>query len=116
MFNTGCPNIQNKCTNNTGSPPPEGSKKFVLRFLSVNNIVIAPANIGNDNNNNHAVINTAHTNKGIKWKCNPGALILMIVLIKFIAPNIEDIPAKCNENITKSTEPPEWPITLDNGG
>jgi hypothetical protein len=48
-----------------GSPPPEGSKKDVLKFLSVNNIVIAAANTGNDNSNNIAVIKTLHTNKGI---------------------------------------------------
>ncbi len=30
-----------------------------------------------------------------------------VVLIKFIAPNNEDIPAKCKLNIAKSTEPPE---------
>jgi hypothetical protein len=29
------------------------------------------------------------------------------VVMKFIAPNIDDIPAKCNENIPKSTAPPE---------
>lgn len=40
----------------------------------------------------------------------------MIVVIKFIAPNIEDIPAKCNEKIAKSTEPPECDCIPDNGG
>jgi hypothetical protein len=30
----------------------------------------------------------------------------MIVVMKFIAPNNEEIPAKCNENIAKSTDPP----------
>jgi hypothetical protein len=29
-------------------------------------MVIAPANTGNDNNNNTAVIKTAHTNNGIE--------------------------------------------------
>ena len=28
--------------------------------------------------------------------------------VKFIAPKIEEIPAKCKLNIAKSTEPPEW--------
>jgi hypothetical protein len=36
--------------------------------------------------------------------------------MKFIAPNIDDIPAKCNENIPKSTAPPEWYSIDDNGG
>lgn len=39
-----------------------------------------------------------------------------IVVIKFIAPRIEDIPAKCKENIAKSTAPPEWYSIEDKGG
>jgi hypothetical protein len=35
----------------------------VLKFLSVSNIVIAPANTGNDNNNNIAVTTVAQPNK-----------------------------------------------------
>jgi hypothetical protein len=88
----------------------------VLKFLSVNNIVIAPANTGNDNNNNTAVINTAHTNNGSLCIVIPGALILIIVVIKFIAPSIDDTPAKCKLNIPKSTAPPEWYSILDSGG
>ena len=37
----------------------------------------------------------------------PGALILKIVVIKLIAPNIEDAPAICKLKIAKSTDPPE---------
>ena len=85
-------------------------------FLSVNNIVIAAVKIGKENNNKKAVIKIAHTYKGIIWKFKPGALILNIVAIKLIAPNKDDIPAKCNEKIAKSTEPPEWYIILDKGG
>jgi len=69
--------------------------------------VIAPAKTGNDNNNNTAVIKTAHTNNGILCIVIPGALIFIIVVIKFIAPKIDEIPAKCKLNIAKSTEPPE---------
>jgi hypothetical protein len=36
-----CPKNQNRCWYNIGSPPPAGSKKVVLKFLSVNNMVIA---------------------------------------------------------------------------
>ncbi len=45
-----------------GSPPPDISKNEVLKFLSVNTIVIAPANTGNDNKSNTAVITTAQPN------------------------------------------------------
>jgi len=40
----------------------------------------------------------------------------VIVTIKLIAPNIEEIPAKCNEKIAQSTEPPEWAFIPANGG
>ena len=42
--------------------------------------------------------------------------MLRIVVIKFIAPNIEEIPAKCKLKIAKSTEPPEWKAIDDKGG
>lgn len=88
----------------------------MLKFLSVNNIVIAPANTGSDNINKNAVINIAHTNNGSLCIDIPGALMLNIVVIKFTVPNIDDIPAKCKLNIAKSTEPPEWKPMLANGG
>jgi len=40
----------------------------------------------------------------------------MIVVIKFIAPAIEDIPARCKLKIVKSTEEPGCPNVDDNGG
>jgi len=79
----------------------------VLKFLSVNNIVIAPAKTGKDNNNKKAVISTDHTNNGSLSIVNPGALILKIVVIKFIAPIIEEAPAQCKLKIAISTDPPE---------
>ena len=56
--------------------------------------MIAPANTGKDNNNNTAVIKTAHTNNGNLCIVIPGARIFIIVVIKFIAPKIDEIPAK----------------------
>ena len=64
IYTSGCPKNQNKCWYKIGSPPPEGSKKEVFKFRSVNNIVIAPAKTGNESNNKKAVIKTAHTNRG----------------------------------------------------
>jgi hypothetical protein len=78
-----------------------------LKFLSVKSIVIPPAKTGNESNNKTAVIKTAHTNRGNLCKVIPGALIFKIVVIKFEAPKIELIPAKCRLKIAKSTEPPE---------
>lgn len=96
--------------------PPKGSKKVVLKFLSVNNIVIAPPNTGKDNTNNHAVIKTAQTNNGILNIVIPGILIFNTVTIKFIEPNIEEIPAKCKLKIAHSIDAPECAKTPDKGG
>lgn len=79
----------------------------MLKFRSVNNIVIAPAKTGNDNSNNIAVTIIAQQNKGNLCNVIPGFRILRIVVIKFIAPNIDEIPAKCKLKIAKSTDPPE---------
>lgn len=56
--------------------------------------MIAPANTGKDNNNKKTVTKIDHTNRGILSNVIPGARILNIVVIKFIAPRIEEIPAK----------------------
>lgn len=78
----------------------------MLKFLSVNSIVIDPANTGNDTISSMAVINTAHTNNGILCIVIPGALMFIIVVMKFIAPRIDAIPARCRLNIARSTLPP----------
>jgi len=88
----------------------------VLKFLSVNNIVIAPAKTGKDSKSRTAVIKTDHTNKGILCIVKPGALIFKIVVIKLTAPMIDEAPATCKLKIAKSTEGPECPKTLDSGG
>jgi hypothetical protein len=49
----------------------------------------------------------AQTNKGKRCISKKGLRILKIVVIKLIAPNNEEIPAKCKLKIAKSTEPPE---------
>jgi len=41
---------------------------------------------------------------------------LITVVIKFTAPKIEEIPAKCKEKIAKSTEAPACAIFEDRGG
>ena len=78
--------------------------------------MIAPASTGNESNNKKAVIKTDHTNNGTLWAVIPGALIFIIVTIKFIAPKIEEIPAKCKLKIAKSTEPPECAWIPAKGG
>jgi hypothetical protein len=54
-----------------------------------------PAYTGKDNNNNQAVINTLHTNKGNFSIVIPGARIFIIVVIIFYAPINDENPATC---------------------
>jgi len=86
-----------------GSPPPAVSKKDVLKFRSVNIIVIALASTGRDNSRRAAVVTIAHPYNAILCNQIPGVLILNVVVMKFIAPNKELIPDKCRANIAKST-------------
>jgi hypothetical protein len=82
------------------------SSQHTARFRAGTNANI-PANTGNDNNNSIAVTKIAQTNKGNLCIVIPGALIFNTVVIKLIAPKIEEIPDKCKLNIARSTEAPE---------
>lgn len=62
------------------------------------------------------MIKTAQTNNGNLFIIIPRQRMLNIVTIKFIAPAIEDTPAKCKANIPASTEAPECAKTPLNGG
>lgn len=108
--------FKKRCWNNTGSPPPATSKNEVLKLRSVKTIVIPPASTGKDNNNKIAVITTAHPNNINLCNLIPGLLILNVVVMKFIAPKSELIPAKCKPNMAKSTLGPLWLCIPANGG
>jgi hypothetical protein len=103
IYTSGCPKNQKRCWYSIGSPPPATSKKEVLKFLSVNTIVIPPAKTGSDNNSSTAVTITAQPNKANLCNLIPGLLIFSIVVIKFMAPNKLLTPDKCNPKIARST-------------
>jgi hypothetical protein len=77
-----------------GSPPPAGSKNEVFKLRSVKSIVIAPAKTGKDNKRRIAVKNTDQTKRGVRSQVIPTVRILIIVVIKFTAPKIEEAPAR----------------------
>jgi len=77
-----------------GSPPPAGSKKVVLRFRSVKSIVMPAARTGSERSRRTAVIRTAQTNKGVWYCVIAGGFMLMMVVIKLIAPKIDETPAR----------------------
>jgi len=56
--------------------------------------VIAPANTGNDKSSSTVVIKIDHKNSGIRSKLINFDRIFKIVVIKLMAPKIEEIPAK----------------------
>lgn len=88
----------------------------MFRFRSVSSIVIAPARTGRESNKRIAVIFTAQTNKGTRSRRKPFDRMLITVVMKLIAPRIEEIPAKCREKIARSTEGPAWAKLLERGG
>lgn len=77
---------------------------------------MAPASTGRDRSNRTAVISTDQTNRGISSIVDLVGRMFRIVVMKLIAPRIEDTPAKCSEKIVISTEDPAWKMLLDNGG
>jgi len=79
-------------------------------------MVIAPASTGKERSKSTVVIKTAQANKGIASSTIPKARKLPRVLMKLMAPKMEDTPARCREKMAKSTAPPLWAIFLERGG
>lgn len=74
------------------------------------------ASTGSERRSKTAVIRTAQTNRGV-WYCEiAGGFILMIVVIKLIAPKIEEIPARWREKIVRSTDAPACARLPASGG
>lgn len=89
---------------------------MVFRFRSVKSIVIPAARTGRDSKRRTAVTRTAQTNKGV-WYCEmAGGFMLIVVVIKLIAPRIDETPAKCKEKMVRSTDAPAWARLPARGG
>ena len=74
------------------------------------------ANTGSESSSSTAVIITDHTNRGV-WYCDiAGGFMLIIVVMKLMAPKIEETPAKCKEKMVRSTEAPAWARLPAKGG
>jgi len=63
---------------------------------------MAPARTGRDKSKRIAVINTDQTNSGTISNFMLIGRMFKIVVIKLIAPRIEEAPAKCREKIVMS--------------
>jgi len=77
---------------------------------------MAPASTGSDKSSKTAVIKTDQTNSGIESRVKEEERMFIMVVMKLMAPRIEEIPAKCRLKIAKSTEIPEWNILSARGG
>lgn len=89
---------------------------MVFRFRSVSSMVMPAASTGSDSSRRTAVIRTDHTNRGV-WYCErAGGFMLMAVVIKLMAPRMEETPARWREKIARSTEAPAWARLPASGG
>lgn len=67
---------------------------MVFKFRSVKSMVIPAARTGRERRSRTAVIRTDQTKRGV-WYCETaGGFIFNIVVIKLIAPRIEEMPAR----------------------
>lgn len=74
------------------------------------------AKTGRERSRRIAVIKIDQTNKGVWYWDSAGGFMLIIVVIKLMAPKMEEIPARWREKITKSTEAPGWEKFPARGG
>ncbi len=77
---------------------------------------MAPARTGSDSSSRKAVTRTDQANSGILCSVMPGARMLKMVVMKLMAPRIDEAPAMCSDRITKSIAGPGWPDWSDSGG
>lgn len=94
-----------------GSPPPAGSQNVVFRFRSVSSMVMPAARTGSEGTRS-----TDHTNRGVGYCDKAGGVMLMAVVLKLMAPKMEDTPARCREKMARSTEAPAWARLPARGG
>ena len=89
---------------------------MVLRFRSVKSIVIPAAKTGRESNRRMAVIKTDQTKRGVWCWAVVVGFMLIIVVIKLIAPRMDEIPARWREKIARSTDGPAWARFPAKGG
>ena len=76
---------------------------------------MAPASTGSDRSSRNAVTRIDQTNSGILCIVMPGARMLKMVVMKLIAPRIDEAPARWIDRMAKSIAGPGCP-EVENGG
>ena len=90
-------------------------KKVVPKLRSVSSMVMAPASTGSDSSSRKAVTRIDQTKSGILCSVMPGARMLKMVVMKLMAPRIDEAPARWIDRMAKSIAGPGWP-EVENGG
>src|SRR5690606_15215078 len=78
-------------------------------------MVMAPARTGSDSSSRKAVMSTDQAKSGILCSVMPGARMLKMVVMKLMAPRIDEAPATCSDRIAKSDAGPGEP-EVESGG
>ena len=89
---------------------------MVLKCRSVRSIVIPAASAGKATTSSTEVIRTLHANRGTRNMVIPCGRMFTIVTIIFIAPMIEEAPARCILRIARSTDAPACDLIPLSGG
>ena len=84
-------------------------KNVVAKWRSVSSMVTAPARTGSDKSSRNAVIRIDQTKSGMLCSVMPGVRMLKMVVMKLIAPRIEDAPAMSSAKIARSIAGPGEP-------
>ena len=71
---------------------------------------MAPASTGSESRSKKAVISTDQTKSGILCSVMPGARMLKMVVMKLMAPRIDEAPPRCRAKIAKSIAGPGVPL------
>ncbi len=69
--------------------------------------MIPPASTGTERRSRRTVSTTDHTNRGIRSSRIPFHRMFITVVIKLMAPRMDDVPARCSEKMARSTDGPE---------
>ena len=91
-YTSGCPKIQNKCCQSSGSAPSATLKKFAPNSRSKVSKNSATEITGIANSRSSWTMKSIHVRMGIFMSVIPGALIFRTVTMRLIAPTREAIP------------------------
>ena len=102
MYTSGCPKIQNRFSQRSGSAPALVLKKSALNNRSNINRNWAHVSTGMANNSRNWVTRPIQVNTGIFISVMPGARMLSTVVMRLIAPVSEAMPVMIKPMFQKS--------------